>query len=98
MFQTKVSVFEKAVILDHPIFLSVGALKLRQGQLHCFRQKSHLLLVLNAEHDGVVHRRVAPTCSCAREGARVLLIEAVRFAESLCKLAQSSNLQTNMDQ
>ena len=33
MFQTKVSVFEKAVILDHPIFLSVEALKLRQGQL-----------------------------------------------------------------
>ena len=36
MFQTKVSVFEKAVILDHPIFLSVEALKLRQGQLHSF--------------------------------------------------------------
>ena len=34
MFQTKVSVFEKAVILDHPIFLSLDALKLRQGQLH----------------------------------------------------------------
>ena len=37
MFQTKVSVFEKAVILDHPIFLSVEALKLRQGQLHFFK-------------------------------------------------------------
>ena len=36
MFQTKVSVFEKAVILDHPNFLSVEALKLRQGQLHFF--------------------------------------------------------------
>ena len=36
MFQTKVSVFEKAVILDHPIFLSVEALKLRQGQLPFF--------------------------------------------------------------
>ena len=34
MFQTKVSVFEKPVIFDHPIFLSVQALKLRQGQLH----------------------------------------------------------------
>ena len=33
MFQAKVSVFEKAVILDHPIFISVEALKLRQGQL-----------------------------------------------------------------
>ena len=29
--------FEKAVILDHPIFLSVEALKLRQGQLHFFK-------------------------------------------------------------
>ena len=34
MFQTKVPVFEKAVILDHPIFLSVEALMLRQGQLY----------------------------------------------------------------
>ena len=34
MFQTKVSVFEKAVILDQPIFLSVEALTIRQGQLH----------------------------------------------------------------
>ena len=34
MFETKVSVFEKALILDHPILLSVEALKLRQGQLH----------------------------------------------------------------
>ena len=37
MFQTKVSVFEKAVILDYLIFLSVEALKLRQGQLHFFK-------------------------------------------------------------
>ena len=37
MLQTKVSVFQKAVILDHPIFLSVEALKLRQGQLHFFK-------------------------------------------------------------
>ena len=37
MFQTKVSVFEKAVILDHPIFISLEALKLRQGQLHFFK-------------------------------------------------------------
>ena len=33
MFQIKVSVFERAVILDHPIFLSVETLKLCQGQL-----------------------------------------------------------------
>ena len=37
MFHTKVSVFEKAVILDHPIFLSVATLRLRQGQLHFFK-------------------------------------------------------------
>ena len=37
MFQTKVSVLEKAVILEHPIFLSVQALKLRQSQLHFFK-------------------------------------------------------------
>ena len=37
MFRTKVSVFKKAVILEHPIFLSVEALKLRQGQLHFFK-------------------------------------------------------------
>ena len=37
MFQIKVSVFKKAVILDHPIFLSVKALKLRQGQLNFFK-------------------------------------------------------------
>ena len=37
MFQKKHSVFEKAVILDHSIFLSVEALKLRQGQLHFFK-------------------------------------------------------------
>ena len=37
MFPTKVSVFEKAVILEHPIFLSMEALKLRQGQIHFFK-------------------------------------------------------------
>ena len=37
MFQTKVSVFEKAVILEHPIVLLVEVLKLRQGQLHFFK-------------------------------------------------------------
>ena len=37
MFQIKVSVFKKAVILDHPIFLSVGVLKVRQGQVHFFK-------------------------------------------------------------
>ena len=37
MFQTKVSVVEKAVTLDHPIFLFVEALKQPQGQLHFFK-------------------------------------------------------------
>ena len=45
MFQTKVSVFEKAIILDHPIFLSVEALKLRQSQLHFFKW-NHLLFLM----------------------------------------------------
>ena len=40
-FQTKVSVFKKAVILDHPIFLSVVALKLRQSQLN-FSKWTHV--------------------------------------------------------
>ena len=31
--------FEKAVIRDHPIFISVEALKLRQGELHFFKWK-----------------------------------------------------------
>ena len=42
-FRTKVSVFEKAVILDHPIFLSVEALKLRQRQLH-FLKWNHVYI------------------------------------------------------
>ena len=51
MFQKKVPVFEKAIILDCPIFLSVEALKLRQGQLHFFKWKyvffsAKLLLIL----------------------------------------------------
>ena len=37
MFQTQVSVFEKAFILDHPVCLSVEALKVREGQLHFFK-------------------------------------------------------------
>ena len=37
MLQTKVSVFEKAVVLDHTTFLSVETLKLRQSQLHFFK-------------------------------------------------------------
>ena len=63
-----------------------------------FRQKSHSSLVLNTDHDGVVHCRVAFTCSCEHARARLPLIEAVRFAESLRKLAESSDLQKNMDQ
>ena len=57
-----------------------------------FRQKSHSSLVLNTEHNGMVHRRVASTCSCEHARARLPLIEAVPFAESLRKLAQSSDL------
>ena len=60
--------------------------------LSIFRQKSHLSLVLNTEHNGVMHCRVASTCSYEHARARLPLIEAVRFAESLRKLAQSSDL------
>ena len=66
--------------------------------LSIFRQKSHSSLVLNTEHNGMVHRRVIFTCSCEHARARLSLIEAVRFAESLRELAQSSDLQKNMDQ
>ena len=61
-----------------------------QGRLvlSTFRQKSHSLLVLNTEHNGVVHCRVASTCSCKHARACLPLIEAARFAESSCKLAQ----------
>ena len=37
MFQTKVTVFEKAVILDHPIFFFGGGAEATQGQLHFFK-------------------------------------------------------------
>ena len=71
-----------------------------QGRLvlSIFRQKSHSSLVLNTEHNGVVHRCVASICSCEHARARLPLIEALRFAESLRKLAQSSELQENMEQ
>ena len=55
--------------------------------LSTFCQKSHLSLVSNTEHNGVVHRRVAFICSCEHARARLPLIEAVRFAESFRKLA-----------
>ena len=45
-----------------------------------------------------MHRRVASTCSYEHVRARLPLIDAVRFAESLRKLAQSSDLKKNMDQ
>ena len=62
-----------------------------QGQLalSTFRQKSHSSFDLNTEHNGVANCRVATTCSCEHARARLLLIEAVRFAESLRKLSQS---------
>ena len=66
--------------------------------LSTFRQKSHTPLVLNTEHNGVVHRRVTSTCSYEHAKVRLRLIEAVRLAESLRKLAQSSDLQKNMHQ
>ena len=71
-----------------------------QGRLvlSTFCQKSHSSFVLTTEENGVVDRRVASTCSSEHARARLPLIEAVRFAESLCKLAQSSDLQSNMDQ
>ena len=42
--------------------------------------------------------RVASTCSCEHASARLPLIEAERFAESFRKLAQSGDLQKNMNQ
>ena len=69
-----------------------------QGRLvlSIFRQKSHSSLILNTEHNGVVHCRVASTCSCEHARARLPFIEAVRFAESLRKLSQLSDLQKNI--
>ena len=55
--------------------------------LFTFRQKSHSSFVLNTEHNRVVHHSVASTSSCEHARARLPLIEAVRFAESLRKLA-----------
>ena len=52
------------------------------------RQKFHSSLVLNKKHNGVVRRRVASTCSCEHARARLLSIEAVRFAKSLYELVQ----------
>ena len=66
--------------------------------LSTFRQKSHPSLVLNTEHNRVVQRRVTSTCSCEHARARLPFIEAVCFAESLRKLAQSSDLQKNIDE
>ena len=55
-----------------------------QGRLvlSTFRQKSYSSIVSNAQHNGVVHHRVASTCSCEHGRARLPLIEAVRFAEN----------------
>ena len=66
--------------------------------LSTFRQKSLSSLVLNTKHDGVVHPRVASTCSCEHIGVSLPLIEAERFAESLRKLSLSSDPQKNMEQ
>ena len=63
-----------------------------------FHQKFHSSLVLNTEHNGMVHRRVASTCSCEHAGTHLLLIGAVGFAEYLRELIQSSDLQKNMNQ
>ena len=56
------------------------------------------LTPVNTEHNGVSHRRVASTYSSEHAMARLPLIDAVRFAESLRKIAQSSYPQKNMDQ
>ena len=83
------------VMLD----LAIEVVKLQSRLvLSTFRHKSHSSLVLNTEHNRVVHRRVAFTCSCKHARARLPLIEAVRFAKTSRKLAQSSDLQKNMDQ
>ena len=65
--------------------------------LSTFLKQSYSSFVLNTEYYGVVRRRVASTCSCEHARARLPLIEVVRFAESLGKLTQSSELQKNMD-
>ena len=71
-----------------------------QGRLvlSTFRKKSHSSLILDTKHNGMVYRRVASTCSCEHARARLPLIEAVRFAESLRKLAHSSELQKNIQE
>ena len=71
-----------------------------QGRLvpPTFRQKSYSSLVLNTEYNAVVPCRVASTCSCESARVRLPTIEAVRFSKSLRQLAQSSDLQKNMDQ
>ena len=71
-----------------------------QGRLilSTFRQKSHSSLGLNTKHNRVVLRRIVSTRSCEHARARLPLIEAVRLAESLRTLAQSNDIQKNMDQ
>ena len=62
MFQTKVSVFEKAVILDHSILLSVEALKLSQGQLH-FLKWNHVFYRFQDEFSDLQHKVILVTQS-----------------------------------
>ena len=61
--------------------------------LSTFHQKSYSLLALNTEHNGVVQRRVACTCSCERARARLPLIEGVCFAESWRKLPSQTTFK-----
>ena len=62
--------------------------------LSILRQKFHSSLVLNTEYNGVVHRRVASTCSCEHSRAcfhisrvriflRMQLLKLTRFRKSL---------------
>ena len=52
-----------------------------QGRLvlFTFLQKSHSSLVLNTEHNGVVHRRVVSTCSCEHAWCN-----EIRYGWNLC--------------
>ena len=66
-----------------------------QGRLvlSTFRLKFHSSLVLKTENNGAVPRLVASVCSCEHARARLPLIEAIRFAESLRKLAQPATFK-----
>ena len=57
-----------------------------------------LLLILRRIQRPTTQGHSSYSSSCAHARARHPLIEAVRFAESLRKLSQSSDIKKNMDQ